>query len=47
MGFNRVSNRERNPLVEEMVNEAAAVLEVVAKDSWVVWGARVLLNVVA
>ena len=30
-----------------MVDEAAAVLEVVAKDLWVVWGARVLPNVVA
>ena len=30
-----------------MVNEAAAVLEVVANDSWVVWGAQVLPNVVA
>ena len=30
-----------------MVNEAAAVLEGVADDSWILWGARVLLNVVA
>ena len=30
-----------------MVNEAAAVLEAVADNSWVVWGARVLPNVVA
>ena len=30
-----------------MVNEAAAVLEAVANNSWVVWGARVLPNVVA
>ena len=38
MGFNRVSNGERNPLVEEMVDEAAAVLEAVAEGLWVVWG---------
>ena len=30
-----------------MVDEAAAVLEVVADNLWVEWGARVLLNVVA
>ena len=30
-----------------MVNEAAAVLEAVADDSWILWGARVLPNVVA
>ena len=30
-----------------MVDEAAAVLEAVADDSWVEWGARVLPNVVA
>ena len=47
MGFDRVSNGEQNPSVEEMVDEAAAVLEVVANDSWVEWGARVLPNVVA
>ena len=30
-----------------MVDEATAVLEAVADDSWVVWGAQVLPNVVA
>ena len=30
-----------------MVDEAAAVLEAVADDLWILWGARVLLNVVA
>ena len=30
-----------------MVDEAAAVLEAVAEDSWVIWGMRVLPNVVA
>ena len=30
-----------------MVNEAAAVLEAVAEDSWVVWGTQVLPNIVA
>ena len=30
-----------------MVDEAAAVLEAVADDSWILWGARVLPNVVA
>ena len=38
MGFNRVSKGEWNPSVEEMVDEAAAVLELVADDLWVVWG---------
>ena len=47
MGFDRVSNGERNPSVEEMVDEAAAVLEAVADDSWILWGAQVLPNVVA
>ena len=47
MGFDCVSNRERNPSVEAMVDEAAAVLEAVAEDSWVVWGMQVLPNVVA
>ena len=47
MGFDHISNGEQNPSVEEMVDEAAAVLEVVAEDLWVVWGAQVLPNIVA
>ena len=34
-------------MVEEIVDEAAAVLEVVADNLWVTWGMRVIPNMVA
>ena len=46
VGFNCISKGEWNPLVEEMVDEAAAVLEVVADDLWITWGMQVIPNIV-